>query len=175
MDKFEYKTERYDTHYTTKVEKGVEVPATVYASELLAMDLPQKGELGWELISLVPQGGSLLAVFKRQGVASAVGPFTVVTQQPQQLTPVPVFFDPNIPVNESETSPFKKPQYTLNVVSGLGSGVRFPVPVAPTTATQAQFPSRDFSTGFQIEPLKPVLDCGNGSCRNPRCASCERG
>jgi hypothetical protein len=166
MQKFEYKTERYDSHNTTKVEKEVEVPATVWASELLAMDLPQKGEQGWELVSLVPQGGSLLAVFKRPQISLAekIGPFITKQETPQKL--LPVFLDPNVPVNESETTgPLKRPLYTLDVTSGPGSGVRFPVPVAPTPA-QHNFPGRDYSTGFQTEP-----QCARDGCRG--CRQCQ--
>jgi hypothetical protein len=168
MQKFEYKTEKYYSHHTTKVdpEKGVEVPATVWASELMAMDLPQKGEQGWELVSMIGQGGDIFAVFKRLQVSLAekIGPFITKQETPQKL--LPVFLDPNVPVNESETTgPLKRPLYTLDVTSGPGSGVRFPVPVAPTPA-QHNFPGRDYSTGF------PDPECSRDGCRG--CRKCQR-
>lgn len=126
--KFEYKTEKYVSFNTTKMVKEVEVPAVVYASDLMEMDLPQKGQQGWELITVVAQGDLLIAVFKRPVVET------------QKLGPK------SMAISASAVPKKAEPTTSLQVVSRPGGGVAFSTPLpAPT---QRDFPSRDFSTGY---------------------------
>lgn len=150
MTKFSYKTEFYLKYNTTQILNEVEVPLEMSAQQLLANDLPQKGEEGWELVAVVHDNGGVWAYFKKvqdATVAASTPQGPKATEVAESAEPVskrlPLFtLKLDAPVELSQTG--SKVQTSLQVVSKPEGGIAFP----QALPVQRSFPSRDYSTGY---------------------------